>query len=40
MKRMLLPPVLVLAALLAVSLWNIHHTVSYTHLTLPTTSNV
>ena len=25
MKRMLLPPVLVLAALLAVSLWNIHH---------------
>ena len=25
MKRMLLPAVLVLAALLAVSLWNIHH---------------
>ena len=25
MKRTLLPPILVLAALLAVSLWNIHH---------------
>ena len=25
MKRMLLPPIFVLAALLAFSLWNIHH---------------